>query len=115
MKRLISLFFAVALTQGCASVQFGYALEPVDMYQERVATCGESYEIHELSYKEVIEKCDDHVGCTKFRLGNQPAQIFFVEGHKEVLAHEVNHCIAGGPRHEGDDWSRGLAAATFAR
>lgn len=115
MKLLTPLFLLLALNQGCAPVIFGYVLQPVDFYQARVTTCREFPEIHELSYEEVIDECNDHIGCTKFSKGSRPAQIFFLENHKEVLHHEMDHCIAGGPRHVGDSWNGKLATATFAK
>ena len=42
---------------------------------------------------------------------NNPAQIWYMEGQKEILAHEMFHCEVGGPLHEGELLVAGRAVA----
>jgi len=84
------------------SVQLGYILKPVDMYQARTGDCGSNMEVHAVSRTVVEKTCSDRVGCLYFKTNNKPAQIWYEEGHREVLQHEIYHCMAGGPIHEGE-------------
>lgn len=101
MKRLVFVLFVI-LCQSCVPVQVGYILKPVDMYQARIGSCDSSTEIHAVSRYVAEQKCDNRLGCTFFETKKDPAQIWYLEGHKEILVHEMFHCEAGGPLHVGE-------------
>ncbi len=111
MKQLGLLLIIGFLLPGCASVQLGYTLKPVDMYQARVGSCGDEPTVYALSREMVAEKCDGKLGCTFFAKKHSPAEIYYVQGHNEILQHEMFHCLAGGPLHEGELLVAGRAVA----
>lgn len=101
MKRFVFVVLVV-LCQSCVPIPVGYVLKPVDMYQARIGSCGTSPEIHAVSRPVAEQKCDNRLGCTFFETKNNPVQIWYMEGHKEILTHEMFHCEVGGPLHEGE-------------
>lgn len=110
MKRLVFVLL-VMFCQSCVPIQVGYILKPVDMYQARIGSCGSSLEIHAVSRPVAEQKCNNRLGCTFFETKKNPAQIWYAEGHQEILAHEMFHCEVGGPLHEGELMVAGRAVS----
>ena len=110
MKRLVFVLL-VMFCQSCVPIQVGYILKPVDMYQARIGSCGSSLEIHAVSRPVAEQKCNNRLGCTFFETKKNPVQIWYAEGHQEILAHEMFHCEVGGPLHEGELMVAGRAVS----
>ena len=101
MRAIILLALVMVLGTGCSSVKMGYILENVAMDQPRIASCS-TYKIETGTAEEMMENCGNWLGCTHFETDTKPAVVYYQEGHQEILIHELDHCIAGGPLHESD-------------
>ena len=99
----VFILFLILQITSCTSSRLGYVLERVAMDQDQYEQCDpSSVPVYALSAEEILDQCGNWLGCIRFRQGPAAAVIYYRKGFPEILQHEMNHCIVGGPFHVSD-------------